>query len=317
MSGKNPYDILGVRPDASQDEIKRAYRKLAKQHHPDRNRGDKSAEAQFKDVQAAYEVVGDPQRRRQYDQFGAGGPMPEFRQWQGHGAQGFEDVNVNFSNIGDLSSIFEQFFAPGGGRSGGRGRSARHARRKPQTGANLEHRVEISFEEAVRGTTREILLSGANGKPERIAFRVPAGVTDGQKIRVRGKGHHGPGGRGDLLIVCGVQPHAHFRRDGDDLLLEVPVSFAEAALGATVEIPTLDGTVNLKIPAGTSGGTKLRLRGKGVGNARSGDVGDLYVEIRIAVPKELSDDARRLVEELDDALEQHPRETLGWSKATD
>lgn len=316
MTNKDPYDILGVSRKATQDEIKRAYRRLAKQYHPDRNPNDKSAEGRFKEVRAAYEVIGDPRRRAQYDRFGAGGPAPDIHAWA-TGRRGVaDDIPFDFGSIGDLTSIFEQFFRRG---MGGKTRSRRSPRDSPRTaprGGDIEHTVELSFVEAVQGTVRDVVLTspGPDRTEEQIRFRVPAGVADGQRVRVRGKGQEGPGGRGDLMIRIRARSHQHFRREGLDLLLDLPLTFAEAAQGTQVEIPTLDGATVVKVPAGTSGGTKLRLRGRGVRDARSGKTGDLYASVRIRVPKDLSPRARQLVQDLDRELNQRPREELGWSK---
>lgn len=320
MTHKDPYEILGVSKTATADEIKSAYRRLAKQYHPDRNKGDKSAEAKFKEVQAAYEVLGDAERRRQYDRFGAGGPRPEYSQWARPG-QHPGGVHVEYADIGDigdlgdLSSIFEQFFTRGGVGAGGatRTRGRRASRPQPaEVGGDLEHAVEISFEESLSGTNREVVLTG-DGRRERIDVRIPAGVEDGQKIRVRGRGHPGPGGRGDLILTVRVRPHPYWRREGLDLLLDVPLSMAEAALGAKVEIPTLSGPTVVTIPPGTSSHTRLRLRGKGIPDARRGLTGDLYAVIRIEAPRELSDRARQLIEEFGREVRQQPRRATGWS----
>ena len=279
MNQKDPYQILGVTRSASQDEIKRTYRRLAKQYHPDRNPGDKSSENKFKEVQAAYEVLGDPERRAQFDQFGAGGPRPDFQSWTSGGSP-FQGVNFDFGNGGDLSSIFEQFFRQP--RSRGRSRmSPRQAPQKP--GPDLERTVDLSFEEAVQGTTRDVVIASETGPAERIQVRIPPGVSHDQRIRVKGKGHPGPGGRGNLMIHCRVKPHPFFKRDGNDLFLDLPLTFAEAACGTKIDIPTLDGVTRLTIPPGTSGGTKLRLRGKGI-NSKTAP-GDLYVVTKIAIPK--------------------------------
>lgn len=300
MTSKDPYDILGVARHATADDIKRAYRRLAKEHHPDRNPGSKAAEQRFKEVQAAYEVLGDPQRRAQYDRFGEGGPAPEFRNWSAGAPRGAANVEFDFDSLGDLSSIFEQFF-----RRGSRGRGFQRGEAPAVRGPDLDHGVEVSFEEAVRGTTREIVLRNPeNGASERISFRIPAGVTDGQRIRVRGKGNYGPGGRGDLIIHTRVRADARFRREGRDLVTDLPLSFPQAALGATVEVPTLDGAVLVKVPPGASSGTRLRLRGKGVPDPRGGEPGDLYAVVQIAVPKNLSPAARKLIEQLADELNQ-------------
>ena len=321
MTNKDPYDILGVRRTASPAEIKQAYRRLAKQSHPDRNPGDKTAEQRFKEVHAAYEVLGDPQRRDQYDRFGAGGPAPDVHAWT-TGRAPFEDVAFDFGDLGDLTGIFEQFFnrAPTGRarrRVGPASRPATAGRRPAPAaarGADLELEIELTFEEALRGAVRDVVLSAGPDLPrEQIRFRVPPGVADGQRIRVRGKGQEGPGGRGDLMIRCRVRPHLYFRREGRDVLLDLPLTFAEATLGTQVEIPTLDGTAILTVPPGTSAGTKLRLRGRGVPDS-SGEAGDMYAIVHIEAPKTLSPEARELLVTLDRALGQRPREKLGWPK---
>lgn len=306
MTSKDPYDILGVSRTASQDEVKRAYRRLAKKHHPDRNPGDKSAEQRFKEVQAAYEVLGDSQRRAQYDRFGAGGPMPEFHTWTAGGGPPFEGAGIDFSSLGDLTSIFEQFFSHG--RPHARRRAApRQARSR---GANIEHSIELSFEEALNGTTREVVLAGGR-QAERIEVRIPAGVIDGQPVRVKNKGQDGPAGRGDLIIRCHIRPHPLFRRDKRDILLDLPLTFTEATLGAAVEIPSPDGPTVVKVPPGTSSGTKLRLRGRGAPDGRSGTRGDLFAVVRIQTPKSVSPRTRELLEELERELHQQPR--AHWS----
>jgi DnaJ-class molecular chaperone len=315
-NNKDPYEILGVGRNATPEEIKKAYRRLAKQYHPDRNPNDKTAEQRFKEVHAAYEVLGDLERRAQYDRFGAGGPAPDVRAWSsGPGGVHFEDIPFDFGSLGglgDLTGIFEQFFSRGTG-----GRTRRRTTVRPATprGVDIEHSIELSFEEALHGTVREVVLTPgrAYGESERIRFRVPPGVSDGRRVRIRGKGQEGPGGRGDLLIRCSVRPHPYFRREGLDILLDVPLTFAEAALGTQVEIPTPDGTAVVKVPPGTSCGTKLRLRGRGVRDA-AGEHGNLYALVQIQAPKEVSSRAQQLLGELERELNQHPREHLGWSK---
>lgn len=299
MPQRDPYDILGVSRNADADEVKRAYRRLAKRYHPDRNPGDKQAAERFKEVQAAYEVLGDPKRRAEYDRFGAGGPRPDFEQWRREGVHSAPGVHFDFGDLGDLSSIFEQFFsragAAGVGAAGGRVRAQpRPARR----GANIEHAVEISLEEAARGARRQIVLQNETGESERIEFRIPAGVRDGQKIRIAQKGQHGPAGRGDLFITARIRPHPRFRREGLDLYVDVQVPFYEAALGGRVEVPTLSGASVVTVPAGTSGGAKLRLREQGLRDERQKRTGDLYAVVRLSVPRQLSPRARELMQEL-------------------
>lgn len=309
MTRKDPYQILGVTRTATQDEIRRAYRRLAKEHHPDRNPGNKAAEQRFKEIQAAYDVVGDPERRTQYDRFGEGGPAPDVRTWTSSGHAPFGG-GFDFGNGDDLSSIFEQFFSRAGGTATRGRRRTAAPRRAP--GADLEHAVELTFEEAARGCARDVRIAGAGGHVEHITFRVPAGVAHGQRIRVRGKGQEGSGGRGDLLIECRILPHAYFRRDGLDVLLDLPLTFGEAALGTRVEIPTLDGPTWLTVPAGASSGTKLRLRGKGIRDSRTDATGDMFAIVKIVAPRTLAPRARDLVAELERELALHPRADLGW-----
>ncbi len=311
MAAKDPYEILGVSRNATQEEIKRAYRRLAKKYHPDRNKGDKAAEEKFKEVQAAYEILSDPKKREEYDRFGAGGPTPNYHEWVRGPHAGVHEVHFDFGDLGDLASIFEQFFQRPGRRSRTR-RTHAHAAGDPfastataPRGQDLEHEIMLSFDEAARGGKRQILLeSPGGGPPEKIEVRIPAGVRDGQRIRLRGRGAPGPGGRGDLYLVCRISPHPYFRREGLDLYVDLPLSITEATLGTKVDVPTLNGKASVTVPPGTSSGTKLRLRGKGIRDERTGQVGDLYAVVKIAAPKDLSPRARELIEELHREL--HP-----------
>jgi DnaJ-class molecular chaperone len=314
MPQKDPYEILGVSRSATADEIKRAYRRLAKEHHPDRNPNDKDAEKRFKEIQAAYEVLGDPERRQQFDQYGAGGPRPDFSNWEAHFRrqgvpEGMQGASFDF---GDLGSIFEQFFS--GSRGGRRTATAAGPRQAARRGANIEHVVYLDFLEAVRGATREVELVSSDGRKdsERIEFRVPPGVTDGQKIRIRGKGQHGRGGQGDLIVTCRVQPHAYFKRNGLDILLDLPLSVKEAVLGAKIDVPTIDGESTLTVPPGTSGGAKLRLRSKGIDDPRSGRRGDMIVTVRVIVPKDVSDEGRAALDQIETEYAESPRARVAW-----
>ncbi|MBI5863859.1 MAG: J domain-containing protein [Planctomycetes bacterium] len=293
MSSKDPYEILGVKKGASADDIKRAYRRLVKEYHPDHNPGNRNAERRFKEVQAAWEVLGDPKRRAEYDRYGAGGPPPNFQSWSGRGASPFGQGQVDFGNLGDLSGIFEQFFR----RPAGRGGRRRAAGAEAAVGENIEHSVTISFEEAARGSSREVVLNDADGGVEKLSVKLPAGISDGQAVRVRGRGQVGPGGRGDLLIRARIQPHPYFRRDGLDILLDLPLTVPEAVLGARVDIPTLDGPTRLTVPPGASSGVRLRLRGKGIHDSRTGETGDLNAIVKIVLPREASARLRSLIEE--------------------
>ncbi len=312
MTAKDPYEVLGVSRNASQEEIKRAYRRLAKKYHPDRNKGDKVAEEKFKEVQAAYEILSDPKKREEYDRFGAGGPTPNFHEWARGPHASVHEVHFDFGGLDDLASIFEQFFQRPGRR--GRARRGGVASAGPEVwssggggrrGPDLEHEIMLSFDEAARGGKRQVVLQSDPGqRPEKIEVRIPAGVRDGQRIRVRGRGAPGPGGRGDLYLICRISPHPYFRREGLDVYVNVPLSITEATLGTKVDVPTLNGKATVTVPPGTSSGTKLRLRGKGIRDERTGQVGDLYAVVQIAAPKDLTPRARKLLEELHREL--HP-----------
>ncbi len=315
---KDFYAILGVPKDADDATIKKAYRKLARKHHPDQNSGSSTSEKRFKDVGEAHAVLADPKQREEYDairqmagggaRFHAGGPG---------GGGGFEDVfsafggggggqRVRFSTGGpgaggqpDLDDVLAQMFG-GGAAAGGRGGadpfSGFGSARGPRPGADLQARTSLSFRDAVEGAT--VTLSTPEGR--RITTKVPAGVKDGQKIRLRGKGAPGDPGAptGDLILTVKVEKHPVFGRDGDDLTLELPVTFAEAALGATVSVPTLDGTpVRVKVAPGTPSGRVLRVKGRGV-VGRGGTSGDLLARISVVVPQRLTDAAREAVETL-------------------
>jgi molecular chaperone DnaJ len=303
---KDFYAILGVPQDADAATIKKTYRKLARKEHPDQNPGDPQAEQRFKEIGEAYAVLSDPEQRQQYDavrsmthggaRFRAGGP--------GGGSAGFEDVfssmfgggggNVRFSTGGggaqpNLEDILGGMFGGGGPAYGGYGAPA-----GPRRGANLTARTTLPFRDAVEGAT--ITLSTGNGH---ITTRIPAGVRDGQKIRLAGKGEAGERGApaGDLILTVAVEPHPVFGRDGDNLTVDLPVTFAEAALGATVSVPTLSGEpVKVRIPAGTPSGRVLRVKGRGV--PRKDHPGDLLAKVSVVVPQRLTDEARAALEAL-------------------
>jgi molecular chaperone DnaJ len=366
---KSLYEALGVTKGASADEIKKAYRKLARQYHPDKNQGDKAAEERFKEVQTAYDVLGDPEKRKQYDTFG-----DRVRPGAGAGPDGW---NVNFAgdfNIGDLGDLF-------GGLGGlgdlfGAGRARGRGAQRGERGADIEAAVNLSFEDSLKGVQvqvpveveaacRECGGSGAqpgtapvvcpeckgrgvraesqglfalsqpcprcrgNGtvieKPcrkcrgtgrerrtKRYTVKIPAGVKDGTRIRLKGKGEPGFGGGppGDLNVITRVEPSDLYERRGSDLVIDVPVTYAEAALGATVEVPTPDGPISLKVPAGSENGKLLRVRGRGAPKLKGSDRGDLLARVRVVVPKKLSKKERELIEQLGKASRENPREIL-------
>ncbi|HYT29504.1 MAG TPA: molecular chaperone DnaJ [Actinomycetota bacterium] len=365
---KDYYQVLGVPRNASAAEVKKAYRKLAQKHHPDANAGDREAEERFKDVSAAYEVLGDQEKRTQYDQvrdmaasgFGGAGGFGGFGGGPGRAGrpgtggrvrvEGFPEGFGGFTDIGDLGDLLGGLFRGGGGR-------------RPARGADLQTEVRLGFDEAMRGATVPVQIkgpaacstcggsgaapgtspitcpqcggtgqvaedqgpfsfarpcprcrgagrvvetpcttchgSGSVRTTRRFSVRIPPGVRDGVRIRLAGRGEKGdPGGAaGDLFVVVRVEPHRLFGRKGSDLTLEVPVTFAEAALGANVDVPTLDGPVTLKVPAGTESGKTFRVRGKGSPKPKGG-AGDLLVTVRVDVPHKLSKEERRLLEEL-------------------
>jgi curved DNA-binding protein len=290
------YEVLGVPRNASEADIKKAYRKLARQYHPDRNPGNKQAEARFKEVQEAYDVLNDKTKRAQYDRFGFAGPgaggQGPFRTEGGPGGFEFQGINPE-----DLESILGAF--GGGGFSdvfGRRGRSRARAARPPES---VEAEVAIPFLKAALGGTVSLHVDG-----RAIDLRVPAGVEEGKKLRLAGQG---PGG-GDLLVRVKIELHPYFRREGHNVVLEVPISVTEAILGAKVDVPTLEGThLTVTVPPGTSSGARLRLRGKGIAG------GDQFIEIKIVVPKIHDERSRQLIEEFARLHPQNPRENTSWS----
>jgi molecular chaperone DnaJ len=350
----NPYDTLGVAKNASQDEIKKAYRKLVRQHHPDRNPGDASAEERFKDVQAAYDLLSDPEKRQQYDRFGSAdgrGGMP---------GGGFSTADF------DLGDLFGGLF---GRRGSQRGPVA-------ERGADLETEVRLSFEDALHGATVRVPVEtesachtcgGSGARPgtspivcpdckgrgvkadvqglfalstpcprcrgngtvveqpcatchgsgrerttKRYQVKIKPGVSDGTRIRLAGKGEAGRNGgpAGDLYVVTRVASSPLYERRGADLVLEVPVTYPEAALGATVEVPTPDGKVSLKVPAGSQDGKLLRLKGRGAPKLNGGGKGDLLARVRVTVPKKLTKAEREALEELQKVSRENPREAF-------
>ena len=302
---KDFYATLGVSKDASESDVKKAYRKLARTHHPDQNPGDEAAEKKFKEISEAYAVLSDPQERQEYDAIRAMGGGARFSASGGAGGGGFEDVFGGMFGGGggprttqsgpDLTDLFSGMFGGAAGQTGGFG-DAGYARPRPTKGADRTATTTISFRGSIQGTT--VSLRAPDG--ETIEVKIPKGIRDGQKVRARGKGSPGAAGRGDLLVTVHVREHEFFHRDGDDLRITVPVTFPEAALGATIEVPTLERPVKVKVPAGSQSGRVLRLKGRGV--ERGTTTGDLLVELHVTVPTELDDDARAAIEALQSAL---------------
>jgi curved DNA-binding protein len=286
------YETLGVPRDASQEDIRAAHRRLARKYHPDVSK-EEGAEDRFKEISEAYEVLRDPEKRERYDRLGStwragqdvsgASGFEGFEGFDGFGGGGFEDVHVEFGSSGDFSDFFEGLF---GGRAGRRRGGGGFAGR----GADQEAVLELSLQEAARGGKRRISL----GDGRDFEVEIPPGVRDGQRIRLAGEGRQGTGGgaAGDLYLRVRLRPHPRFRVEGRDLYTDLSVTPPQAALGASVQVQTLDGTARVRVPAGSSCGRRLRLRGQGLGG------GDLYATVKIEVPKRLSDEERRLYERL-------------------
>jgi curved DNA-binding protein len=305
LAYKDYYQVLGIPRTASEDDVKQAYRKLARKYHPDVSKEPGDTQ-RFKDLNEANDVLKDPKKRALYDQYGeawkaaAEGHVPPpgaDRAAQDFSAQGF-DFDPN--DLGDLGSVFESFFrgreTRGGGRgpSGSSGFGSRHA--WPDPGADREASIELSVEDAYRGGERSIsLLDGSTGEQRTYNVRFPAGVRSGQRIRLAGQGGRSDAGSGDLYLRVQLQPSQRFRLEDNDVFTVLPVTPWEAALGAGVTLPTLDGAVRIKVPEGSSSGRRIRLKGKGYPSP-AGDRGDLYAELRVDVPPELGAEERALLQ---------------------
>jgi len=294
------YEVLGLKRDAGEDEIKRAYRQLAREHHPDRNPGDKQAEARFKEVQEAYDVLSNKDKRSQYDQFGHVSGQPGFNggpgggfQWGGGFGEGVQidpsQVEAFLRGMGGMGGIGDLF----GERPRQSGRGRRAAPREPVT-----HELRVPFETAVLGGSMGLDIDGRE-----IDVTIPAGIEEGKTLRLQGQGPRGA----DLHLKIRIDPHPYFRREGNDLLITAPITVAEAMLGAKIDVPTLDGArLTVKVPPGTSSGGRLRLRGKGIKG------GDQYVEIKIAAPPTLDEQSRKLIEEFARLNPQQARSGPPW-----
>ncbi len=329
---KNFYEILGVAKDVSEEELKKSYRRLAKKYHPDVNKGDKKAEERFKEISEAYEVLSDKEKRKQYDMFGAYGAQAgagyDSSQWaRGGGGQsytwnspggGFEDLGDLFRKAGagakgrstraggqgftqeDFGDIFGDIFGAGRTQSTYQDWNRPRQDVPPTRGSDLYYSIELDFMEAAKGSTSKISIHRGN-KIEKIDVKIPAGVNNGSKIRLAGKGEAAPkGGKaGDLYIEIKVKPHRLFWREGDDIYLEAPLSVGEAVLGTPLRVPTLEGHAEMKVPAGTASGQKLRLKGKGVASLEKKTPGDMYVMINIVPPKSIDHRSKELIEEFE------------------
>jgi DnaJ-class molecular chaperone len=315
------YQTLGVSRTASQEEIQKAYRTLARKYHPDMNPDDATAKKKFQEVQSAFEVLSDAEKRKKYDQFGADfesvaaggagyGGGPQWRYTTSSGPQTYPfDVN-------DLGDIFGAAAGEGGGgfadmfRQFGQGRSARRPARTAR-GNDLKHSLTVPFATSVLGGEAALTVQRADGDLEEIKVKIPAGIEDGKKIRLRGQGEPGQGNgpAGDILLTIHVSSHPQFRRVGNRLEVRVPVTLGEAAHGGKIDVPTPQGTITLTIPPNTSSGRKLRIKGHGI---KSDPPGDLFAEIQIVLPENLSDEDRQQLASISGRYQQNPRAELRW-----
>jgi len=299
MAKKDYYEILGISRNATEEDVKKAYRNLARKYHPDLHPGNKEIEARFKEINEAYEVLKDPKKREQYNRFGSAVFEPGFEGARTYtyttgGPVNFEDLGFD---IGGIEDIFGDIF----GRT--------RAKRGTVKGEDVEYILEIGFEQAIRGTEVRLTING-----DKLTVKIPSGVKDGSRVRVAGKGKPGMlgGTRGDLYIITKIKPHPYFKREEDDIYLEAPVTITEAVLGAKIHIPTIDGKALLVIPPGTHSGQKLRLKGKGVPHIKDRGRGDQYVIIKIIAPKDLDQRSKGLLEEFQKLNQYDPRKEVGW-----
>lgn len=332
MPKRDLYEVLGVDRGTSPEDLKRAYRNLARKHHPDLNPDDKTAaEQRFKEVQEAYDVLGEPEKRKLYDLYGhsafegaaAAGPRAGGAEWSArHGGADFENIDFSqfFGNAAGPrpgTTGAEGFDSGGGifeeilGRVRG-GRRANRAGASPHGGTDVHSSLRIPFQTAVTGGEQSIVIGRPDGSSESLSVRIPSGIDDGAKIRLKGKGNPGPAGTpaGSLVITVQVDPHPSFRRVGRDLQIDLPISVSEAILGARLDCPTLAGMKTLTIPPGSSSGQKLRLKGQGVPSRGEQAAGDLHAVLKVVVPKTIDDESRALIEQFASRNPSDPRRGL-------
>ncbi|WP_425083752.1 DnaJ C-terminal domain-containing protein [Ruegeria profundi] len=301
----DPYSVLGVAKDASAAEIKKAYRRIAKECHPDLKPGDAEAEAKFKAAAAAYDLLKDPETRARYDNGeidASGQERPQQQYYRDYAEAAGNPYRGRQADPDDMSDIFAEFMRGRGGFGGQRTQEF-HA-----PGHNLNYSLQISFLDAVFGASQKLTLPDGN----RIEVKIPAGITTGQTIRLRGKGApgYGEGPAGDALVTISVADHPVFDRQGNDIHITLPISIDEAILGGKVRAPTIDGGVNVTVPAGTSNGKTLRLRGKGVKKRGSSERGDQLIELTVALPDQIDDDLKQFMETWRDAHRYDPRKGM-------
>lgn len=295
MAQTDYYKSLGVEKTASAEEIKKAFRKLAVKYHPDRNQGDTAAEEKFKEINEAYAVLSDPEKRKQYDTFGSNDFHRQYSQediFKGFDFSGtFRDMGME----GNGEDIFSRIF----GSAFRRSNNGAGFRKKPQRGTDLSLDIDVGFREAALGGEKLVAFR-RNGTREELKVRIPAGVDNGSKVRIAGKGGEGSNGaaNGDLFLVLRVANDPLFTREGGDLFVERAINFSEACLGTSLEIPTLEETKRIKVPAGIQPGTKIRLKGFGIKTPGSNAKGDLYVKITVRIPENINSSQKKLVEEL-------------------
>ena len=321
------YTTLDVGKNASADEIQKSYRHLARKYHPDLNQDDPKAKEKFQKLQEAYNVLSDPEKRKQYDQFG-----PAFEQlgaggfhWGGSQDNPFGGTGgFNWSNMGgqggqggraefDLNDILGGMFAGGASTFGAGARRQRRRPAGPVKGDDLQHEITVPLNTAIMGGSCEISVQRPGSGPERVTMKIPVGIDDGKKIRLRGQGNPPPmpnGKPGDLILTVKVAPHPFFRRQGDQLYVTVPVTLQEAVQGAKIEIPTPKGMVSVTVPPGSTSGTKLRLKGCGI--QKTSGATDLVAELVVALPKNWSEHDRKLIEQLETPYPEPPRKFLIW-----